>query len=423
MHVLQTFVLEGGSAMTIESQEVSRKHKLLVQLKIARRLRAVMEQASREAQGASLAEKRKILIQHKGAINELVALTQAVRGNYTLDSYHTYSAMYEKKEKLRRQEFVAAVEVIRSHLRDWTKERDPNFIDGEDHVNEIDKNDAQLESSQCPASTNCVNDDKSQNELISLDQEFENHQMTSIKETNKTRAAQLNYDIRRSKSSTSQRRKKSKLEPKKPSKVENSSFKSSNKKKLTKGPATVKKISQISGRAINPTTKLTAYEEEKRIVSRKKRSMKGKKKSVPKGYTTINNDERKPVEAKNKNTSSSLSKAKSGRAHIKKTSKAKILPRKCHYCKNLCSEYLRCHFFFVNGNKCGKIFCKECMISKFQVIDYNTCVGDSEWHCPSCLGQCDCTICVKNRARIERHAVTPARRSKTRAAENSSYLF
>ena len=89
-----------------------------------------MEQAANEAEASkSLEEIHNIIIQNKGAINELVALTQAVRGKYTLDSYQVYNIKYQEKERIHEEKLRAATKVVRKHLRNLAKESDPDFID------------------------------------------------------------------------------------------------------------------------------------------------------------------------------------------------------------------------------------------------------------------------------------------------------
>ena len=110
--------------------------------------------------------------------------------------------------------------------------------------------------------------------------------------------------------------------------------------------------------------------------------------------------------------SSSTKKRKTGNSS-KKMRKTQNQIRKCHQCKVNGTEYRLCHFWFMNGTKCRKTYCKNCLINLYGLTqDFNTILSDTEWHCPSCLGTCTCPVCVKHRERAEiKQAKRPARAS------------
>lgn len=93
--------IEGG-LHTTESNEIDRKIRCLKQLSLARKFRALMERAVQDAERCgSKEEALEILKQNKNIILQMTSLTDAVRGNYTQDSYDDYLVMNEGRRELK----------------------------------------------------------------------------------------------------------------------------------------------------------------------------------------------------------------------------------------------------------------------------------------------------------------------------------
>jgi hypothetical protein len=104
--------------------------------------------------------------------------------------------------------------------------------------------------------------------------------------------------------------------------------------------------------------------------------------------------------------------------------------KKCHDCKAAATRYRKCSYWHLTG-KCGKVFCINCLSSKYTLgddvlsddnprgipIDDIVQSGrhDSDWHCPSCLKKCQCKSCVNQRQREEEKE-----RSRDQAERKSS---
>mmetsp|Transcript_6098 Transcript_6098/g.9244 ORF Transcript_6098/g.9244 Transcript_6098/m.9244 type:complete len:398 (+) Transcript_6098:119-1312(+) len=85
-------VVVSGGGYTAEAWEMDRKMRTLQQLQMARKFRAIMEQALEDAKNSgSKKEAMAIFDSHKKIILEMAALTDAIRGGYTLDSYDEYT--------------------------------------------------------------------------------------------------------------------------------------------------------------------------------------------------------------------------------------------------------------------------------------------------------------------------------------------
>ena len=108
-----------GGTWTAEAREPDRRQKVLDQLRLARQLRATLEQAADAAESASRAEARSLLIQHTPDISTLTCLTEAVKGRYTLDSYQYYTQQAQKRQ----EELVSDKLVVKEHLERLAQER------------------------------------------------------------------------------------------------------------------------------------------------------------------------------------------------------------------------------------------------------------------------------------------------------------
>jgi hypothetical protein len=97
--------------------------------------------------------------------------------------------------------------------------------------------------------------------------------------------------------------------------------------------------------------------------------------------------------------------------------------RRCHLCKEQKFDFMPCSYWHVTGKQCKKTFCLGCLkeIDGFSHLDH---VKDGkDWHCPACLGKCNCPNCIRSRSRErssrekERQASSHIRPSKRRFRE------
>lgn len=122
-YVFQSLLVHGGT-WTAEAREPNRRQKLHEQLSLARRLRATLEDAANKAENASPEEARALLIQSTPDISILACLTDAVKGNYTLDSYDCH-AQHARRRQQDRQEKVdrASAAILDEHLDNMAQEQ------------------------------------------------------------------------------------------------------------------------------------------------------------------------------------------------------------------------------------------------------------------------------------------------------------
>lgn len=426
-------LLDNRISFTVEATDFSRKYGLLEQLKIARRLRASMERAANIAETSAPNESVAVMLDRKRDINELVALTQAFHGNYFLDSYHVYNDMYEAKERIREKEMQAATKVIGTHVRDLSNERNHSSVTVNNE--KIDLDCREMVSLRKGFFFTPTETPKPQFHQTSAESNKE--ESTGVKDNcgpidMNDKISDSEEEFLRSlyikKIYTDKNKAISKM-----SKLQTMALNNS-QKETAKVSSSIKKHTLVPDRLKTTMKKSTIQMEYSKKKSLSRATEKKPRKSLPSDFSSSSSSvmcTSKTYKGKHSQVNDDLyaeldhSNRKQGgvKEHVSysiKPPKKKNLPfRKCHNCKVSNNEYLRCNFFFANGNKCGKIYCKECMIGTYSLADFEASSRDHEWHCPSCTGICKCTVCVKERERTKKRASTSERRS----ARGSSYIF
>lgn len=116
--------------------------------------------------------------------------------------------------------------------------------------------------------------------------------------------------------------------------------------------------------------------------------------------------------------------------------------KKCHDCKASTARHRLCSYWKLNGTRCRKVYCIDCLSNQYTLGDdvqsssnpngisideiLNCPALDEEWHCPSCLGTCQCKVCVNQRKReedLEKSRAEASRKSSRRSAGNSYSFF
>jgi len=457
-------------------EDFERKMRILGQLKIAKRLRAIFEQAADQAENASPEEAKQILLDQSANLNELVSLTEALRKCYTLDSYQYYNSMVIFNEKKQEMALQRSEDIISTHLDELRKEREsppsydpqalmteetPNAMQGKKKDSRKDpprlndksiSNEVELNAdSATSTSTIRKRKRKSKANFIDFDDDLFDDQYSTIssdissKKKKKKAPKKDDFDdgYRVNKSPKNKKIEKRAPRKKSPSKkllldipsdpdpdyVEETSIvpvrvkysntrKSASKAKVDAGEQiaddpTVETFTVKISMAGEETISLIATREIKISADQPLSSNTMKtddnidiKNTVDSSIDDNDVDTNTNVTADNVNsTDVDIDKSKETNGSIfesgtqstngetikptakKRKPRINLTPRKCVNCNKSSTAYFRCHFWFMNGTKCGKIWCKECLTTKFDVEDYDSIVSDAEWHCPSCLGR------------------------------------
>jgi hypothetical protein len=116
-------LLVHGSAWTAEAREPNRRHKLLEQLSLARKLRAKLEHAADRAERSLQGQARNLLLQHTDDISTLACLTEAVKGNYVLDSYDYYIRKARQEIETQRERVEQARAILDEQSESMAREQ------------------------------------------------------------------------------------------------------------------------------------------------------------------------------------------------------------------------------------------------------------------------------------------------------------
>jgi hypothetical protein len=117
-------VIAHGGVWSAEAREPNRKQMLHQQFRLARQLRASLEAAAERSEQARTQDERwNILTEHSTQFNMLVALSEAVRGGYTLRDYTAYARFVKNYEARVQEERQNDHAVIVNQLVAMAKER------------------------------------------------------------------------------------------------------------------------------------------------------------------------------------------------------------------------------------------------------------------------------------------------------------
>ena len=370
-------VVGSDSGFTAEAWEPDRRNRLHKQLMLARRLRMDLEAACAVAEKGSLSDARDIFTSKIDRMNELVSLTQAVLGKYTLKSYKNYRDADAKEEEAKLDAQLYSQSILNNHKKAMAYERDISIY----------KHDVMLQAEENERNAKQLAKEQERNaKQLAKEKDRKAKQIViaeKLKPVNE-RASRIprNLPPKVMNSLSVPKRRSSSTIPLIPPKVP-----------LPQDEKNVKK----RRRPVEVKQTMSTQENESRLSPDKKRmrqipTMRQVEKSVSSKVPSV----------------------------VPKTTTVppkKMTSRKCHYCKKNSSTFRQCHFYFITGDKCRKCYCMECLVTHFDFKESKD-MRDEDWYCPSCLGNCTCTVCVRKREKEERSR--EARRG-TRTSRRTKY--
>jgi len=397
----RSIVVTGGS-FTAEAWDFDRKMRIHEQLKLARRIRCKMEQACEEAmQAQNKKEVRKIFLNHEDDMLQLVSLTDAVLGGYTLDSYDEYIQMQKEQTEREEKDFQSSQEALNSLRQNIAWEHAPlSFLrDNKEIVRQQRINDRNESNS-----TKVISEKKKISEKNIEPSVMYVRGLTKPE----TKSTFSGVDLATNPSPTSTVTKKQKTSKNASPKKCNDDKKAT---KMVSGRAT-----STSARAVpkNQSTNVSKIPTSSKPTTTLQKIPKILK--IPNGLGTckpstipvyrsdvsFDSPKSKGKQAKSPSSQTSNTESRSKGKSMKGKNKA---ARKCHYCRQSVTSFNTCGYWHITGNKCKKIFCSDCLPKFGMVITLN-----SDWHCPSCVGKCDCSTCAKERERESMRNASKRRR-------------
>lgn len=418
-----------GGIKTCEEVELERKESILYQLSRSRQIRESMEEALQLARRSTSSDAnfvREVLFNQQSTVDELVTLTQAVRGGYTLDAYTCNSESSSNN---------------RSNLNEYEEEKHKILEASEkvihDHLN--DSNMDEYESIRCKTTKN--------DSLITASSPTTTHiskavrTVTSAIQRGGTSISNANGITSKNGSASIIAKKQPPFLIAKPLKhydninTNNANHHSSTTEMKNPIAEAYEKVPQhkllqdliligtskseesdedgdrpLSSLASNPITRTTSISNSTtsndnnskyttgsatsfRGTRARKRSTTGTTSSTTSLSTTATTTRRSKTTSSNHNSTKKTQSQHQQQHHQnnKKTDK------RCHFCKNLSTYWIRCTYYQPTGAMCRNYFCKDCMEREF--ASHPKIVKLKEWHGPCCLGTCTCRSCTSSRKR------------------------
>ena len=389
---------QNTGALTSEARDSDRRRRVHLQLQHARRLRETMEQLADQAQNMTPSEAKQLLFAHRADVNELIALTQAVRGRYTLDSYHVITMQQEEEEREAQVKTDNAKAVVYAFQRNLAEERNPELKrirlerEAEEQLSLAKEGTAQPQQEQESATE--MSASERPGSLFPQERDLE-----VILEDKKPAASEL-ASISSSKgtpNSTRKRRKKRKQA----SVEESQDIPKEVSPKLA--PTTTKKQDDPS---INDDTSSLTSSLAKRAIQRKRAKQAI---HVAAGDDTLSLSVASSVDDSTTHHASlqaafATPKRSRGSPSLQKRASKPPPEKKCHQCRERVTVYVRCRYCMITGIKCLKPFCPNCLQThyKMDADSFAMAQNNKEWFCPSCLKYCTCAPCNQERQRDER---------------------
>jgi len=435
-------------------KEPIQRQQIHSQLEQARRLRAFLEDAASKVEALSsssssssstsskkslYAQAMNILQSSLPHIHQLEKLTNALEegGGYTTTNLHGNES--EKTRKQQRRELDMEKErereqqIIRKHLREFVRESNPMAkIDHEEMEEEdvdslVDGMNIKLEGTGMM--------------MMKGTTRSSNEEILNVSPSSSGRAAALPTTTTTATVNN------------KPSKRKSSSHSLEDQTRKKSKPDLKRSKSNDSSSRRDDGRRSKVVQDGKKNKRSDKQQFASSKKDPPQDVPPSSSSMSRPpssmsnVSIKDNRTTTSTKKssppATAAAAAAKKMPKPRAT-KKCHECRKSSNRHRVCNFWKLSGftgAKCGKVFCIDCLTSKYSVGDDvrgdpSTPNGndieeimrnsnlDSEWHCPSCLGVCQCHVCVAQRKREEEREKNRGdgeRKSQRRATAHSSY--
>ena len=342
------------------------------QLILARRLRQDLEKAADRAEDphTTTEKARQLILEMTPKINQLVSLTEAVRGNYTLDTDDSYYEEHNAWAQEDRQEHNKQYKNARSILRDQLR-RMANPTKKWPRRTEV----AMMSSTAHGSASHSIGD-LSMGSHIGNAAGPSNAQGNDSVETDDRKPAAIPKPITEAIANIKRKLQKQKnLMRRDPNKDSNNSRQSSkssaSKKRRSEERETHdgEPLPDVATSANLPPTR-TSSRKKTKIAStspKEKGSAKkvGKKVTSSKVGKTVQPDlVRSGDAAVSPQTSSASQKSNTKTASPKSSSSRNKLvlgPKKCHNCKNNKTKWVKCQYLLPTGSKCGKYYCDECL--------------------------------------------------------------
>ena len=421
-----------GGSVTCAELELDRKERVLHQFVRARQIRKQLDSTlnrilnanennnesninnkNKTSSGNRSELAREFLQDKKTAdlMQELVSLTDAVRGGYTLsvNEYGTHAReQLESRVDTKQKVLDACENVIEQHLQECAKMWDKDdVVLGDTGSNHIPFN--------IGKTTRAVNSfmERNRKNTMNISSTVEsNKAMSKGKMNTSTESSDLVSIIKNQGHTSKGLSSTETLYKSSNTSLSGQSFRKSNKnlKGLYEPPRHALGRSELIGKNLSAIVEKSIHssndndaDDDDTISSSFARSSKSALKSSAQEVTRSTSTKSVKKWVKRSTATSS------SRVEANLTISAKKSSKKCHFCKRENNVWMRCTYYQPTGEKCRNYFCHGCLHEYFSDLPK---MRIKEWHGPCCLGVCTCKSCTnKSKNKPERNE---SNRRKTR---------
>mmetsp|Transcript_12757 Transcript_12757/g.16661 ORF Transcript_12757/g.16661 Transcript_12757/m.16661 type:complete len:513 (-) Transcript_12757:142-1680(-) len=383
---LKYMSIVGGNATTCEGREPHRRQLVLAQLEDAKNIRREMELALQRVEKCeNPSMRRKIFFEQKDLVQQLVSLTQAVRGKYKVEKYDRISTKEKTDSVKMKKKMEAAGFFVYNHLNQngyVLMPKKPRLVGQEDSSLQDEQKsikkqqDLPLTSTETSTPLKTIKTKSPEKESPNVKVEVSGSKAKASTKENSILKTDKTSERARLESRTSENAAKPNVVTgirKKPSGVGDYEQNQRDKKKERKTEArrsirldTEPSPITMKHRLLGSAVPLRPARESRRLVSTTRQT------------STLSSPSTLPKKVPNEKQRTSQEKLSN--------EKGKVTPKmyKCYGCKEKVSESVSCKN--PKNRNCRRRFCGKCL-STLHFTDINVVNKVPKWVCPICLEQ------------------------------------
>jgi hypothetical protein len=344
----------GETNWSVEARQPPKQDYLLQQQHLAKRLRQQLEHTNDQINAmTSSKEIRNLILQQTRFTNQLIALTEAIRGNYVLDDYDEYNTILDEQQKKREVALNNAKKTLKNHMRQMA------------HPEVQWPLLTQVEGPQTPRKAP-TNNYHVNNIAAAADADKSSHRLKDpLGQASVSNVIDLDSSIHYS-GPTAGKQNTKKPPPSGPT-AESQNTKNPQHSGPTAEKQKTKKSQPVlesgaTGDGINhgllvPRQPVRSDDASANLKNPKVPSRKRKQ---PLSTVTDEVSSYMPSEVP---SSTPLP------THHVHKQKSQPLPKKCHSCKSKSLDVLKCRYILPTGTKCGKYYCQDCLLRDYKDSD------------------------------------------------------
>ena len=329
---------------TAEARRTDRREKLEKQLRLARQMRAVMEDAAdRAEQTENLQERLEIQKQVGPHVCTMVTLTEAIQQKTTLDDYFHLTRLIQKEKQDWERQVAKAHSVILGQLR---------------IMDEVRRNPKRRRTFRDVSMRPVILPPLATEAAVGLEAFATTPPAASLQNEAPTKKPPTATKHQYQQQQQQQQKKHLQMQRTKPNEQQQQQQQKHKQKQKHKQAQQRK---QSSSPVLSTSTSVTATSSNARAGA----TVGGTKRTTTASSSQVSTSASSAKKSRRSN-SPSPAKAPPPNEFTGSRSRRRVVPpRRCHDCKSTTTMYRRCQYWFLTGSKCHKTYCHKCLIAKY----------------------------------------------------------